>query len=166
MKDRTKMYAILGAGLLIYCGYSYAAFTLDSHFWTDRTISQEVPWYYLGKAVVNGACATVALLLVLLLGLVAKRILGKQGWPMLFSWLGLLAMPIAEGLSVLLFTRRIWAGPAEASTSITTFEQYMHVTSVASYLALACFAVLMLLYYRKTKAARASTSASSSEYPT
>jgi hypothetical protein len=158
MKERTKMVAVGGVGLLIYAGYACASITLHSHFWTDRTISQDVPWYYLGQAVVDGACATIALPLVIALGILATRILGKQGWLMVHTVLFLLAMPIGGGVAVLLFTQRIWAGPSEASTSITTFDQYLYVTNVGKYVALAVVVVLIILKYRRTKADVGTTS--------
>jgi hypothetical protein len=156
MRHIARTGLVVTAGLLLYGVAAFAPIPLHSHFWTSRTLDQDLPWYFMGRAFLEGVCAAVALPLLVLLGLLARRHLGRDAWTALFPPLVFLAIPFGRGLAVLLGTRHIWAGPSSASTTIRTFDQYLYWTSFGSAASGGLVSVVFLLWIvatRKTRAA-------------
>jgi hypothetical protein len=136
MRARWPFLVVGAAGVLLYASAIAVSNVLYPHFWTSSTIYQEVPWYYMGEDFIDGLCAAVALALCAILGALASRKWGPTILGSLIPTSFFLTSSIGEGVAVLLNSRRIWAGPAAASSDWKTFDEYLHGTSVFGYLAL------------------------------
>ncbi len=128
---------LVAAGLLIYAVALGSPLLLQRYFWTNEAMGQQVPWYFMGRTLIAGACAALGLLLTLALGVVAGRRLGPAVWGSLVPALLFLSVPVGQGLSVLLYTERIWAGAASAASRWRTFDEYLYGTTLAGLLTLA-----------------------------
>lgn len=141
--------SLLGMGGVLIFGVAVSAsLVLSPYFWTDETFGQDVPWYFMGRDFVRGVCATVGLLVTIILGLIASRTYGRAVWRSLFPAFIFLSLYVGQGLSVFLFTNRIWEGAASASSQWRSFEDYIFGSSVAAVLTLAVISVVGLRFRR------------------
>ena len=144
MKMPRGYWIVIFAGLGISMAAGFAPIVISPFFWTSHTISSEVPWYFMGNAFIEGVAAAVALLLCAILGTVAARNLGTAVWGVLMPVFLFLSTPIGRGVAVLLHSRRIWAGPDAARSDWLTFTNYSAGTNLATSIALACAAAVVL----------------------
>ena len=124
MSRRGALTTVAGVGVLLYGLAAFAPLALYRHFWTSHTMGDEVPWYFMGQALVDGACAAVALALTIVLGARTRQRLGRAVWGSLIPAFLFLSVPIGRGVAVLVRTRNIWEGPPSASSAWRTFDQY------------------------------------------
>ena len=78
MTRRTALNLTGGAGIAVYGIAQGAALLIYPHFWTSKTMGHEAPWYFIGQTFIAGLSATVALLVIGVLGLLAQRSLGRS----------------------------------------------------------------------------------------
>ena len=116
--------ASLGAGLLVY-----------PHFWTSTRMGDEVPWYFIGRAFIDGICAFVGLILLLMLGAVSSRRWGATTWGSLVPAGLFLSWPVGQGINVLLHTNSIWS-QARATSRWARFDEYLWSNSIAAVVSL------------------------------
>jgi hypothetical protein len=151
VSDRRASTAVGVAGVLLYAVAAFAPLVLYRHFWTYHAMNQEVPWYFMGQALVDGACAAVALALCLILGAVAGRQLGRAVWSSLIPAFLFLSVPIGRGVAILLWTRRIWEGPSAASSAWKTFDQYLYGTNIVGFVSLGIAFVIVFHFIRRRR---------------
>ena len=144
MTARAAETVVGAAGLALYAAAVFLPIFFYPHFWTSRAMGDEVPWYFMGCAFIDGVAASLALLLCTVLGVTASRRFGRAVWNSLIPAFVFLSAPIGDGLAVLLHSRRIWEGPASATSHWRTFDEYLHGIGVASFAALAVAFVAVL----------------------
>ncbi len=147
MTRRTALNLTGGAGIAVYGIAQGAALLIYPHFWTSKTMGHEAPWYFIGQTFIAGLSATVALLVIGVLGLLAQRSLGRAVWGSLMPAILFLSYPVGQGINVLLHTEHLWVGPS-ASTDWSSFDQYITSTSLAGFLTLAVATALLLGFRR------------------
>jgi hypothetical protein len=129
-------------GIALYAGALVAGFILYPHFWTSSRMGDAVPWYFIGRGFIDGACALAALVLVLILGAVASSRWGRTVWGSLIPAAIFLSWPIGQGMNVLLHTSRIWS-QGQATTQWTNFNEYMWSNGIAAVVSLTVVSILI-----------------------
>ncbi len=138
---------LVGAGGIgIFGVATVAGLVLYPHFWTSRAMGDEVPWYFIGESLVSGLCAAGGAIVIVGLGILARRRYGPDVWSTLAPPLLFLSYPVGQGVNVLLHTQRIWAGPAAARSDWATSDEYLYSNTVATCLTLG-FAIGLFIFY-------------------
>jgi hypothetical protein len=136
MTKRVYYILVAVAGVALYVAAMAAAFAVYPHFWTNARMSNEIPWYFIGRTFVTGACALLALVVTIVLGALASARWGRDAWAALMPAILFLAIPVGQGVNVLLHTRSIWS-EASASSDWKHFDEYLRSNSWAAYITLA-----------------------------
>ena len=144
MRIQRRVALLSAAGVGLYALAAAAPLGLYSYFWTDHVSQGDVPWRQIGQSFVSGACASIALVAVVCLGLANRRAGRRAVWSSLAPGLLFLSMPAGQGVNVLLHTKRIWAGLPAAASEWSTFEAYLRSNTVSGLVALGAAFIALL----------------------
>jgi hypothetical protein len=126
-------------GIAIYAGALEAGFLVYPHFWTSTRMGDAVPWYFIGHTFIDGICAFVGLVVVLVLGALSSRRWGAAIWGSLFPAGIFLSSPVGQGINVLLHTNSIWS-QTRATSRWASFDEYLWSSNIA------CVASLVIVF--------------------
>jgi branched-subunit amino acid ABC-type transport system permease component len=128
------------------CLVIYATSLFSSSYFFDETWFRttgpggDPPWYFIGRSLVDAACAVPGLLAMLAFSFLTFRRRGPDVWTALAILVLSLLHPLTQGVNILLHTRYAW-DPARATSEWANYEMY----SASRYQAFLVTLVLSLL---------------------
>lgn len=153
MRPATRLQVLTWSAIAIYAASGAASVAFYGRFWTSGRMGDAVPWYFIGRSFLGGVSAAVAMVLIGALAVIVGRGLGKSVWGALMPAVLFLSLPLAQGVNVLLHTRRVWS-PTTAVSGWHTADAFLRSDGIAMFVGLAVAATIAFALWRPWRRSR------------